>query len=259
MAITEQTEETTTTATTQTVINATSPLYIHSSDSPGSTLVPAPFDEIGYRSWRRSVLRALSVKNKLGFINGDSKRPDVTSLHFRQWERCDDMVTSWILNSLSKDIADSVEYVNDFVELWKELEDRYDQKNGAKLCLCTCGAKESMHKAEQDRRLIQFLMGLNKVYTIFRGSILMMNPLSSMAQTFALLIQEKKQREFRPRNQLNVDSTTLNVNLGGRTFKTNYSTGTGNQIANSRPRPFYDYCKRQGHTEDKCYKLHGYP
>lgn len=43
------------------------------------------------------------------------------------------MVTSWILNPLSKDIADSVEYVNNSVELWKELEDRYDQINGAKL------------------------------------------------------------------------------------------------------------------------------
>ncbi|XP_009630157.1 uncharacterized protein [Nicotiana tomentosiformis] len=229
MAITEQIEETTTTATTQMMIDATIPLYIHPSDSPGSTLVPVPFDGIGYRSWRRSVLRSLSVKNKLGFINGDSKRPDVTSSHFCQWERCDDMVTSWILNSLSKDIADSVEYVNDSIELWKELEDRYDQTNGAKLyqiqkeinglsqgvlnitgyytkmkklweelntlsikthcnCVCTCGAKESMHKAEQDRRLIQFLMGLNEVYTVVRGSILMMNPLPSIAQAFALLI-----------------------------------------------------------------------
>lgn len=43
------------------------------------------------------------------------------------------MVTSWILNSLSKDIADSVEYVFDSLELWSELQDLYDQINGAKL------------------------------------------------------------------------------------------------------------------------------
>ncbi|XP_009775629.1 uncharacterized protein [Nicotiana sylvestris] len=139
------------------------------------------------------------------------------------------MVTSWILNSLSKDIADSVDYVNDSIELWKELEDRYDQTNRAKMyqiqkeiddlsrevlditgytkmkklwellntlsikthcsCVCICGAKERMHKVEQYRRFIQFLMGLNEVYTVVRGSILMMNHLSSMAQAFALLIQ----------------------------------------------------------------------
>lgn len=101
--------------------------------------------------------------------------------------------------------------------------------------MCTYGAKENMHKAEQDRRLIQFLMGHNEVYTVVRGKILMMNPLPNMAQAFALLIQEEKQREFRSRNQLNVDSTTLNINLGGRNFKTNYSAGTGNQVTNNRP------------------------
>lgn len=120
----------------------------------------------------------------------------------------------------------TVEYANDAVELWKELEDRYDLTNRTKLyqiqkeindlsqgvlditgyytkmkklweelstlsaktqctCQCTCGAKESMPKAEQDRRLIQFLMGLNKVYTTVRGNILMMNPLPSMAQAFS--------------------------------------------------------------------------
>lgn len=46
---------------------------------------------------------------------------------------CDDIVTSWILNSLSKDLVDSLQYVNDAKELWKELENRYDQTNGAKL------------------------------------------------------------------------------------------------------------------------------
>ena len=60
-------------------------------------------------------------------------KPSPQSPDYRQWERCDAMVTSWILNSLSKDIADSVEYVFDSLELWSELQDRYDHTNGAKL------------------------------------------------------------------------------------------------------------------------------
>lgn len=109
-----------------------------------------------------------------------------------------------------KEISDSVEYVNDFPELWKELEDRYDQTNGTKMyqiqkeindltqgvlditvyytrmkklwdelntlsaknqcsCVCVCGARDGLHKAKQDRHLIQFLMGLNEVYTVIRG------------------------------------------------------------------------------------------
>lgn len=94
-----------------------SPFYIHPSDSPGATLSLVPFDGIGYRSWRRGVLRSLSVKNKLGFINGECKKPASNNPNFRQWKRCDDMVTSWILNFLSREIADSVEYVGDDLEL----------------------------------------------------------------------------------------------------------------------------------------------
>ena len=115
------------------IIDVNNPLYIHPSDNPSLILVPVSFEGVGYRSWRRGVMRSLSVKNKFGFITGEFKRPPSTSPQFRQWERCDNMVISWILNSLSKDIADSVEYVSDAVELWKDLEDRYDQTNGAKL------------------------------------------------------------------------------------------------------------------------------
>lgn len=42
------------------------------------------------------------------------------------------MVNLWILNVLAKEVADSVEYVKESVELWKESED-HDQTNGAKL------------------------------------------------------------------------------------------------------------------------------
>ncbi|XP_049393321.1 uncharacterized protein LOC125857737 [Solanum stenotomum] len=209
-------------APVQTVVDLNSVFYMHPSESAGSAIIPVIFDGSGYRSRRRGVLRALSVKNKTGFINGKVDKPSPNSALLTQWERCDDMVTSWILNSLSKDIGDSLQYVNNARELWVELEDRYDQPNGAKLyqlqreindlsqgnldvtgyytqlkrlweelstldtscqctCLCICGGKVKMHKAEQDRRLIQFLMGLNEAFTIVRGSILMMNPLPTMA------------------------------------------------------------------------------
>lgn len=71
-------------------------------------------------------MRSLSVKNKLGFINGECRNLADNLPQYRQWERCDNMVTAWILNSLGKEIANSVEYVNDSLELWKELEDRYE-------------------------------------------------------------------------------------------------------------------------------------
>ena len=72
---------------------------------------------------------------------------------------------------------------------------------------------------------------MNEVYTVIRGNILMMNPFPSMAQAFSLLIQEEKQREFKPFNQILMESTSLNVNSSnnnekvstGRNFKTSFS------------------------------------
>ncbi|XP_070056584.1 uncharacterized protein [Nicotiana tomentosiformis] len=114
-----------------------------------------------------------------------------------------------------------------------------------------------MHKADQDRRLIQFLMGLNETYTVVRGSILMMNPLPSIAQAFSLLIQEERQREIKPNNHLALESSALSASTNRPgSFKTNYSPSNN---YNNRNKPFCDYCKRPGHIKEKCYKLHGYP
>ncbi|XP_015068565.1 uncharacterized protein LOC107013091 [Solanum pennellii] len=218
-------------SSTNLTIDSNSPLYTHPYDSPGAMLVPVQFTRIGYRSWRRN-------------------HPS-----YRQWERCNDIVTSWILNSLSKEIVDSVEFIMSSDDLWRELEHCYEQTTGAKLykiqreindlsqrslditgyytklkklwkelstlnviaqcnCVCNRGAKVLAHKAEQDRHLIQFLMGLNEIYYVIRGSILMMNSLPNMAQDFSLLVQDKHQREINPPNHFNVESTALHVGSG---------------------------------------------
>lgn len=41
------------------------------------------------------------------------------------------MVISWLLNSLSKDIAESVLFLQTAKEIWSELIQRYEQSNGA--------------------------------------------------------------------------------------------------------------------------------
>nr|XP_009775479.1 PREDICTED: uncharacterized protein LOC104225398 [Nicotiana sylvestris] len=80
-----------------------------------------------------------------------------------------------------------------------------------------------------------------------------------MAQAFSLLIQDEKQREIKPNNQLSIESTSLNVNSSGPSpFRTNFSPSY-NYSGNNRDRPMCDFCKSPGHTRYKCYKLHGYP
>nr|XP_016486302.1 PREDICTED: uncharacterized protein LOC107806626 [Nicotiana tabacum] len=73
--------------TTNPSLDTTSPLYMHPSESAVTVLVPVVFDETSYRSWRRGVMRALSVKNKVGFITEKYKKPSSDDATFDQWAR----------------------------------------------------------------------------------------------------------------------------------------------------------------------------
>ncbi|XP_070036371.1 uncharacterized protein [Nicotiana tomentosiformis] len=92
------------------LIDSSHPYYFHPSDSPDMVLINSLFDGKGYGGWRRAIVIALSAKNKLNFIDGTYSEPDSSSINFKQWNRYNDMVISWLLNSLSKDIAESVLY-----------------------------------------------------------------------------------------------------------------------------------------------------
>lgn len=76
---------------------------------------------------------ALSAKKKIEFINGTCKTPDLTAAGYEQWACCNDMVISWLLNSLKKEIEDSVIYTKTTKELWDSLENRFGKSNRAKL------------------------------------------------------------------------------------------------------------------------------
>ncbi|XP_076908854.1 uncharacterized protein LOC143565905 [Bidens hawaiensis] len=113
-------------------IDTSNPLYLHPSDHPGMILVSKLFDGTGFAARKRGMTIALSAKNKLDFVkNGVIRATDVSQLSL--WERCNNMVISWIFNTLSREIAESVLYTESAYQLWQELNDRYGQANGAKL------------------------------------------------------------------------------------------------------------------------------
>ncbi|XP_075109063.1 uncharacterized protein LOC142180863 [Nicotiana tabacum] len=139
------------------VVDSSHPYYLHPSDYPG---------------WRRALVIALSAKNKLGFIDGTLTTPPVDSGLQRIWARCNDMVLSWLLNSLSKEIAESVLYSQSAEDLWSDLEDRFGQTNGAKL----------FQLQKEPSAVIQ---GVS-------SNILLSSPLPSIGQAYSLVIQDEK-------------------------------------------------------------------
>ena len=61
------------------LVEPNDPLFIHPSDYPGQVLVANVFDGENFDSWKRTFLRALSSKNKVGFIDGKVAQPAADS------------------------------------------------------------------------------------------------------------------------------------------------------------------------------------
>ncbi|XP_052735367.1 uncharacterized protein LOC128197453 [Vigna angularis] len=107
--------------------NPVSPYYLHPGENPGTSLISQVLNETNYTSWSRNMRRALLSKNKLKFIDGGITRPERSDSLFDSWERNNMMVLSWIIKTLSPQIAESVIYVENAQELWEELKERFSK------------------------------------------------------------------------------------------------------------------------------------
>ncbi|XP_060200257.1 uncharacterized protein LOC132628498 [Lycium barbarum] len=131
------------------------------------------------------------------------------------------MVLAWLLNSLSKEIAESVIYSQTSEDIWTELEQRYGQKDGTKMfqlqrelnniSQATSDMAGHITKLKRIWDQMKFLMGLNENYSGIRGNILMMKPLPTTTQAYSIILHEETQREVHTGNQVTTDSIAFNT------------------------------------------------
>jgi hypothetical protein len=99
--------------------------YLHNGDNLGLLLVPQPLIGDNYNTCSRSMWMALSAKNKLQFINGSLAKPsNLNGPGFMAWTRCNDTISSWIVNTVSKEISTSIIYINNCRDMWLILKER---------------------------------------------------------------------------------------------------------------------------------------
>ncbi|GAU49924.1 hypothetical protein TSUD_180420 [Trifolium subterraneum] len=105
-----------------------SPYYVHPGDGPSSVKVTPVLNGSNYHSWSRSMRRALGGKLKLDFIDGTIPIPlDSFDPSFRAWNRCNMLVHSWIVNSVSDSIAQSIIFMENAIDVWIDLKERFSQ------------------------------------------------------------------------------------------------------------------------------------
>ena len=120
-------------------IDESHPFFLHHAENPGAVLVSQPLNLIGgdnYSTWARSMERALSVRGKLGFIDGTAMLTPTMAkfpILVQAWNRCNNIVVIWILNSVSPKIAASMTYRKTAMEVGKTLKDMFSQGNGSRV------------------------------------------------------------------------------------------------------------------------------
>ncbi|KAL2249476.1 UNVERIFIED_CONTAM: Retrovirus-related Pol polyprotein from transposon TNT 1-94 [Sesamum indicum] len=136
-------------------------LFIHPSEHSQLSLTSSPLDGSNFLIWRRAVYVSLGTKMKLGFIDGSFPKPVPGSTTFEQWRRVDLTVTSWLWNSMSKDIVESFMYCNTSRELWLAIQARYGRSNGPLIYQLQ---RELCSAAQQDLSLTAYLNKMTKLW-----------------------------------------------------------------------------------------------
>lgn len=252
--------------------------YLHHTDNTGLVLVTQLLTEDNYISWSRSMLIALSVKNKLGFIEGSITRP--TGELLPAWIHNDHVVIAWILNSVSKKISSSILFSESTWDIWIDLKEHFEKSNGlwifqlkrdlatlsqnqqsvslyfTKLktvwdelsqyrpscsCSCSCGGAKSATNFLQCEYLMNFLMGLNESYANIHAQLPLIN------KAFSLVNQEEPQRS------LGVSSVAAQA--PSIALAVQHSSGNSKNVPkphstskNRKERPFCTHCGLLGHT-----------
>ncbi|XP_039011686.1 uncharacterized protein LOC120140771 [Hibiscus syriacus] len=231
------------------VVDFHHPLFLNPSDTPSTPLISHQLVRLENSNiWSRSMRITLLAKNKLGFVDGscqkDSYGPD---LH-PQWERCNVIVLSWILNAVSKEHSTGVVFASNAASVWDDLRERFDKDEYIALVLipsseCVNSQQYSRHITQQ--QLLQFIMGLNETYSLIRSQILLMQPLPSVNQAYSMVAQEESQRiqlSFMP----SLDSSVFYSKGSGIPDRRRFQVAISESTTVLEPAVVYDLTKASG-------------
>lgn len=175
-------------------IEPSSPLYIHPSDGATTISVEKLQGSSNYRVWRRDMELCLAAKRKLGFITGGVKRDENDPQKKEAWDTCNDLVTAWILFSMSESIKKSVMFMGSAQQIWKHLEMRFSVTNGVR----KYSLSKQMYEAKQNGRSISDFYTELRVIWEELESLNVMPPISESRpeiETYMKALQAQKEEQ----------------------------------------------------------------
>ncbi|KAJ0581436.1 putative transcription factor interactor and regulator CCHC(Zn) family [Helianthus annuus] len=283
---------TSTSATLVSKIDVGDPLYLHPSDSANLTIISVKLKgSENYRIWSNAMHLALQVKNKIGFVDGTCLRSTSDEVLGRQWDRCNSIVLTWILNSVSEELYPGLVYSKIASDVWKDLKETYDKIDGSVVfnvyqkinsfsqngmpvseyyhklnCMwkqldqlfalpaCSCDASKQFNNFNHLIKLMQFLMGLDSSYQSVRTNLLTRETLPSVKDAFSVISREESHLHSKI-----ISDKTPNNDVGFAVKTNQVIESKKKNVRTPNPNLKCSHCNKTGHTIAKCFELVGYP
>ncbi|XP_019266534.1 PREDICTED: uncharacterized protein LOC109243968 [Nicotiana attenuata] len=259
------------------VLDCNHPLFLSPSDISDIQIILFQLTRIeNYSLWFRSMRMALLGRNKLGLVDGSCTKESYPENLWNHWERVNAIVLSWLMNSVSSGLLGGILYASSAQTIWNDLHERFDKVDGSRSYNlhkeiatlsqgatsvsayfsrlknlweefealvpapgCNCPKSREFVVHLQKLKLFQFLMGLNDSCGQARSQILLMNPMPSVSQAYAMVISDESQKSVAN----NVGLLGANPTSGTNQYDVAMYTKTGGNNQRMTRKNFNLFCE----------------
>ena len=243
-----------------------------------------------YLQWSQSILMFIRGKEKDDYITGASAAPETTASTYKKWIAENNMVMSWLVNSMTADIGENFLSFDTAKEIWDTAKETFSDKENTSEIIQIEGILHDLRqgnltvteyfntltrlwrqldtfevhnwncvtdgflykKIVEGKRVFKFLLGLNKNLDEIRGRIMGVKPLPSLREAFSEVRREESRKNLMmgSHQQLNMAESSA--------LKTQFAPFDNRQKIKGG-RPWCDHCRKPGHSRETCWKIHGKP
>ncbi|KAL8131529.1 hypothetical protein AgCh_007455 [Apium graveolens] len=236
-----------------------------------------------YLQWFKSIMMFVSGKGRDDYFTGVAKPPNKSDPTFKVWRSENNMVMSWLINSMSTEIGENFLLYSTAQEIWEAARDTFssgentselfhiesifqDLKQGTSSVTVyfsnltrnwqqidlfeshdwKCSYDGTTYKKiVENKRVFKFLMGLDKSLDEVRGRILATKPLHSLREAFSEVRREESRRKV------------MLGKLDNLPPSESYALASQNLLPTQNEA--YALAHAARHTKETCWKLHGKP
>ncbi|RVW53455.1 hypothetical protein CK203_083782 [Vitis vinifera] len=225
------------------------------------------------------------------YLTGEAAMPETTEPGFRKWKIENNMIMSWLINSMNNDIGENFLLFGTAKDIWDAAKETYSSSENTSELFQVESALHDFRQGKQtvtqyyntltrywqhldlfethswkcsddaatyrkiveQKRLFKFFLGLNRELDDVRGRIMGIKPLPSFREAFSEVRCEENRKKVMMGSKEQPAPTLDASALAAWSFN---SSGGDRQ---KRDKPWCDYCKKPGHYKKTCWKLHGKP